>query len=70
MKNLDTQFTIGNSDMKIISHFAEERSNKLKRIKRAVTEGTYQIKSPKLANKLISLSNFFSFALLTLPSAN
>lgn len=69
MNNLDEEFAF-DGDIELNSHFAEERSKKLKRIKRAVEEGTYHINSQKLANKLIFSSNFFVLALLGIPGVN
>jgi anti-sigma28 factor (negative regulator of flagellin synthesis) len=50
IKIVSTKYSIG-----VIPQLSSERSIKVERLKRAVAEGTYQIDSKKLVNKLIKL---------------
>ncbi len=51
----DMEFASVNFHIGIIPQLPLERSKKLKRLKQAIVDGTYQINSRKLANKLVKL---------------
>ena len=51
--NIENSFV--NFHIGVIPELSLERSKNLERLKRAILEGTYQVNSKKLANKLIKL---------------
>ncbi len=55
MRKSDMEFSYANFNIGEIAQLSRERSKKLERLKRAIVEGTYQINSKKLANKLIKV---------------
>ncbi len=55
MVKSDVEFAFDNFHVEVIPQTSMEKAKKLARLKRAIAEGTYQINSKKLANKLIKL---------------
>jgi Anti-sigma-28 factor, FlgM len=62
MVKSDIEFSYTNLDTRGISQFSIERSQKLECLKREVGEGSYQVDSRKLANKLLKRIMSFSGA--------
>jgi hypothetical protein len=55
MVKRDLELSFANFHNEVIPQLSVERSKKLKRLKQAIVEGSYQINSKKLANKLVKL---------------